>query len=277
MSPRCGLKVPCRHLGLTRVFVGLSIGNLRVEALRQTGHLSPLASCTYTADGRLAPLALWTAPSSCRSYSSLLYLDVSTQRLCVNPVCIYIYIYVYTYSIYTYIYIYIYIGFTPRPAPLAQPRNARRPSNLPRGFQRFGSENHFGAGVFSDLGQGLGYLGFKSSPEVNPIPPLWSYSGFDGPRPLSGARRAQRTWTDGRIHILVVVRALVMSVGTDARGGREILQRTICGPALLQRVAGAGRAGGRTHTQRIAILCLGFDSSRCPSLSVGDSLLLSTG
>ena len=28
----------------------------------------------------------------------------------------------------------------------------RKPSNLPKGFQRFGFENHFRAGDFSDLG-----------------------------------------------------------------------------------------------------------------------------
>jgi len=38
-----------------------------------------------------------------------------------------------------------------------------QPSNLPRGFQRFGFENHFRSGNFSDLGQGLGLLMVKSS------------------------------------------------------------------------------------------------------------------
>jgi len=36
------------------------------------------------------------------------------------------------------------------------------PSNLPRGFQRFGFESHFRAGVFSDLGYGLGLLRAES-------------------------------------------------------------------------------------------------------------------
>jgi len=43
-------------------------------------------------------------------------------------------------------------------------------SNVPRGFQRFGFENHFGAGGFSDLGQGVGLLMVQSSPGVNPKP-----------------------------------------------------------------------------------------------------------
>jgi len=41
--------------------------------------------------------------------------------------------------------------------PSAQVRGARRairPSNLPRGFQRFGFVNPFRAGGFSDLGKG---------------------------------------------------------------------------------------------------------------------------
>jgi len=41
------------------------------------------------------------------------------------------------------------------------------PSNLPRGFQRVGFENHFRAGGFSDIGYGLGLLMVKSSPGVN--------------------------------------------------------------------------------------------------------------
>ena len=41
------------------------------------------------------------------------------------------------------------------------------PWNLPRGFQRFGFENHFRAGVFSGLGSRLGLLMVKSSPGVN--------------------------------------------------------------------------------------------------------------
>ena len=56
-----------------------------------------------------------------------------------------------------YIYICIYIciyrlGFTRRLWYAGGANPAAKPSNLPRGFQRFSFENHFGAGVFSDLG-----------------------------------------------------------------------------------------------------------------------------
>jgi len=47
---------------------------------------------------------------------------------------------------------------------------ARLPSNLPRGFQRFGFEYHFRAGGFSDLGYGVGLLMVQSSPGVHPKP-----------------------------------------------------------------------------------------------------------
>jgi len=45
-------------------------------------------------------------------------------------------------------------------------------SNLPRGFQRFGFDNHFRAGCFSDLGYGLDLRMVKSSPGGNPKPRL---------------------------------------------------------------------------------------------------------
>ena len=53
----------------------------------------------------------------------------------------------------------------------------RVPSNLPREFQRFGFENHFGAGVLSDSGYELGLLRVKSSPGVNLQPPFGSILG----------------------------------------------------------------------------------------------------
>jgi len=45
------------------------------------------------------------------------------------------------------------------------------PSNLPKGFQRFGLEQFFRAGFFfSDFGEGVVLLMVKSSPGVNPKP-----------------------------------------------------------------------------------------------------------
>jgi len=44
------------------------------------------------------------------------------------------------------------------------------PSNISSELQRFGFENHFRAGGFSDLGSGLGLRMIKSSPGVHPKP-----------------------------------------------------------------------------------------------------------
>jgi len=46
------------------------------------------------------------------------------------------------------------------------------PSNLLREFQRFGFENHFGAGGLSYLGYGIGLLRVKSSPGIHQNPPF---------------------------------------------------------------------------------------------------------
>jgi len=74
---------------------------------------------------------------------------------------------VYLQSLWWYMYVWVplvryflqYIGSLGRPvcvlraAPVeTSTQRTILPSNLPRGFQRFGSESHFGAGAFSDVG-----------------------------------------------------------------------------------------------------------------------------
>ena len=114
-----------------------------------------------------------------------------------SPPYIYIYIYISIYiyiCIYIYIYIYIHLVsssalWVKGGAPLEGPWTTACPRfvspfelsvECTEEIQRFGSENHFGAGVFLYLGWGLGLLRVKISPGVYPNPPLWCYSGFDG-------------------------------------------------------------------------------------------------
>jgi len=69
------------------------------------------------------------------------------------------------------------MGRVKRAAGLGVWRAGNFPSNQERGFQRFGFENHFGAGGLSDLGQELGLLRGNSSAGVNLKPPFGAREG----------------------------------------------------------------------------------------------------
>jgi len=66
------------------------------------------------------------------------------------------------------------------------------PSNLPKGFQRFGFENHFGAGVSSDLGLGLGLLRVQSLPRVHPNPFVGPILDSTSPVPTQASAQQRR-------------------------------------------------------------------------------------